>query len=916
MEKKKINYFFTILMFLFFANVSTIFSAVLPANTDIGNQATLKFTNAGGDNEELVSNIVITRVQQVYKVVIVPDRVTTILSGQEAVFSHTVTNEGNGIDTIKLSHSYSSNYVVKFYIDSNSNGVLEENEKGTSITQITNMEAGENKAILVTVQTPIGLSQSVVHNVIVTSLGNDIEQDTAKETINFADYADVTSEKSLSPQSGNSDVDRIVTMYIKIYNSSETNSGEVVLEDILESKFEYVEGSGKWYPHGQSSSQNLTDADGGDPVGINYYVETITNTSEGADDVEDIKKINLTVNSIPGNTNSNGNGGYLQFKVKIPAGTIAGEIPNTATFSFNNGISIISDRKTNTVVYEVLGFIDLTFSGDVIEQASAGETVTFVNTLTNTGNQAEAFNVSLSGGNFPAETIASAKLLKLITTPGQVIDDPDEDEVVQILESNEISDMIDTNNDGIVDTGVIQPGQVVQVLLQLTLTEDIADGTYAINKVGRSVTDSSVNKTVEDRLLTIVEPTVDLTNDFSLSENPQAPGYGKGPENSPVTTLSTTAVQENEDDRTITYTLYANNISEFASDSYDLAAAGDKYFSTEVLSSVSVIFTDENGGVITNTGTLNPGESKKIFMKVVPERYTFARDIDIYVRIKSPTTGASDIKFERLVILPYREIYLSPPTQEGVVIPGGRIGYKIYITNRGNIIEAGRQLSPLYFVTTESDGAWDSKLHWDRNKNGVYNDGYDGYIAYPFAARLDPGETEYRFLVVHAPVTAQKGDVDTTTVTATSPDKYGIPLIINSIEAVTTIITEELEIEKYQSLDGVNYTKNLQNASPGEPIYYKIVTTNVGDAKATSVYIEDEIPMYTTLANVSGSNTPGNNTIPSYVKIDANGNGGNDYNVVETKPNIGKRGTLRADVGELQPNEQAVMYFHVKINEE
>lgn len=915
MEKKKLNHFFTILIFLFFTSAASIFSAVLPANTDIGNQATLKFTNAGGDNEELVSNIVITRVQQVYKVVIVPDRVTKVLSGQEAVFSHTVTNEGNGIDTVLLTHSYPSNYVVKIYLDSNSNGVLESNERSVDITELTNMDLGESRAILVSVKTPIGLTQSVVHNIVVTSEGNANEKDVAKETINFADYADVTSEKSLAPQSGNSDVDRIVTMYIKIFNPSETNSGEVILEDILDGKFEYVSGSGKWYPHGGGSSQGLTDANGGDPVGINYYVETISDLSEGAEDVEDIKKINLTISSIPGNTTGT-SGGFLEFKVKVPAGTISGDIENKATFSFNNGISIIPDRETNTVVYKVLEFIDLTLDGDIIEQASAGETITFVNKLVNTGNKAETFNISLAGGNFPAETLASAKLLKLITTPGQIIDDPDADEVVQILESNEITDMIDTNNDGIVDTGVIQPGEVVQVLLQLTLTDDIADGVYTINKIGTSVSNSSVTETAEDRLLTIVEPTVDLTNDFSLSQNPQAPGYGQGPEFSPVTTLSTTAVQDTEEDRTIVYTLFANNISEFATDNYDLSVAGDRYFSTQVLSSVSVIFTDENGVVITNTGDIAPGQSKKIFMKVIPEQYTFARDINIYVRVKSPVTGASDIKYEKLVILPYREIILSPPIQDGVVIPGGRIAYKIYITNKGNIIEAGRNLSPLYFQTSETQSGWSSKLHYDRNRNGVFNDGYDGFIAYPFAARLDPGETEYRFLVVQAPITAQQGDINFTTVTATSPDKYGIPLIINSIQAETRVITEELEIVKFQSLDGLTYTKNLQNASPGEPIYYKIVTTNVGEATATSVYIEDEIPMYTTLANVNGSNTPGNRAVPSYVKIDENGNGANDYNLVETKPAIGKRGTLRANIGELKPNEQAIMYFHVKIDEE
>nr|WP_307775367.1 hypothetical protein [uncultured Cetobacterium sp.] len=894
---KNIKIFFMI--FFCFFSLKT-YSLVVPANTDIGNQAILKFTNAGGEDQEIVSNIVITRVQQIYLATIDPDRSMKILSGKKAIFSHIVTNRGNGQDSVSISHDYPDEYVVKFYLDINKNGVLDSSEE-IEITSLNNLDVGEERYILVSVQTPINKTSTVVNSVLVTSLGDTSKIDSALETIIYAEYAEVKAIKSLSPQSGEASIDKEVTFYIKIYNEKETTSPDFELKDILDNKFKYVIGSAKWYPFGSTSGISLTDANGGDVNGINYTVLE--------------NEITLAIDEIPGNTTDSSDGGYLEFKVIVPAGTAGGKIENSAMFDYSNGVSNVLDEETNTVVYEVLSFISLTFTGDTIEQAAPGETITFINTLRNTGNSDETFNITLGLGNsnFPVNTKNTYKLLKLERVQGEIIDDPDAEAVVQILESNEVSNLTDTNGDGILDTGMVKAGESIHILLQMTLEETIESSVYTIDKFATSSTTPNIKATATDKLLTILPTTVDLTNDISIFDDPNAPGAGKGPENIPVTTLSTTGVQDDESERTLIYTLYVNNLNEFATENYDLLASSDKYISNPVLTSLNVTFTDESGNEITNTGDIGPNESKKIYMKVIVEKFTYVQEIDVYVQVKSTITGASDIKYEKVVITPYRQIVLSPDFQSGVVIPGGEIAYKVYITNLGNIVEAGRQLSPLTFYTENSLG-FASALHYDRDKNGEYTPGYDGYIAYPFANKLDPGETEYRFLVVKAPKTANRGDINITTVGATSPPKYDVELIINTIQAETKIITEELIVEKMQSLDGENYTKGLQSSSPGEVIYYRIETTNVGEASAQSVYIEDEVPIYTTLENITGSSTPGPKGIPSYSKIDKNGNGSDTYYKVQDIPRLGTRGTLRAEIGELKPDERAVMYFHVRIN--
>ena len=901
----KIRKILMVLFVLFLGNTKLLYSVVPQANTDIGNQAILKYTDASGTDNELTSNIVITRVQQIYKVLITPNRVETVLGGQTATFSHTVTNEGNGTDTINLAHSYQGDYIVKIYLGSG--------ENQTEITSLENMALGESKAILVVVETPIGLSGSVNHNIIATSLGDSNETSVAIETINYSTYASVIGEKSIDISSGDSTIDRVITVSIKLYNSSETNSGEVIVEDILNNRFKYVSGSGKWYPHGGGSYEGLTDATGGDTAGLDYFISNEVTTTEGGFNNETKEKINFTISSIPGNTTNLTSGGYLEFQVKVLAGTSTGTINNSGNFSFNNGVQVIENQETNNVTYSVLAFVNLIFTGDIIDQASAGERIYFVNELKNTGNVDETYNVVLSGGTFPADVLSTAKLIKLITTEDEIISDPNTNEIIQILGSSETTDMIDTNSDGIIDTGSIPAGSIAQILLQLDLSSDIVAGVYTINKTGTSIIDSSKTITVEDKLLTVSEPTVDLTNNFSLSVDPQAPGVGQGPETTPVTTLSTTGIQENTVDRTVIYTLYVNNISSFVTENYDLDTSGDEYFSAPVLSTITIVFTDESGVILTNTGDIAPGNFKKIFMKVTPNRYTLARDVDIYVRVKSSTTGAKDIKHERLTITPYREIVLTLTPETDIVIPGQKVGYYLNIANIGNISEAGGNLSPLYFQKTESQVGWASEVYWDANGNNTY-DSSDGLISVPFASVINPNESEDRFLAVEAPLSAQKDDVNTTILTGTSPDKDGVALIINIVQVSTTVITEDLAVEKFQSLDGIVYTKDLQSAEPGDEIYYKIVITNTGDASATDVFIEDDIPQYTTLENISGNNTPQNKGIPSYAKIDANGNGADNYNLVQTMPSIGSGGLIRAEIGELLPNESAVMYFHVKID--
>nr|WP_307775364.1 hypothetical protein [uncultured Cetobacterium sp.] len=863
-----------------------------PANVDIGNQATLKFISAAGENQEIVSNIVITRIQQIYGVTLDPDRTKTILSGQTADFAHTLTNNGNGIDSFDLTHNYPAGYTVTIFIDENGNGILD-GEETTEVTTVADVEAEGTVDLIVRVVTPTGQTGTLESLVTATSQGDTNQSDSATETIIFTQNAYAEVLKGLSKTSGSGKVDQIVTITLKTANNTPTNASNFVLTDTLDNRFEYVAGSAKWYKHGEVTGNALTDSSDGleGAAGVDFFVSD--------------QLVTLRVPTIPAQTDlSATDGGYLEFQVKVPAGTLVGNISNKAEYQFNDGVEDIPTTDTNTVTYSVLKYVDAEFVGQTIPTANPGETVIFRNVLTNKGNAPETFNLTLdtAASTFPAGSIATAKIL--ILTEGGAYVEP-----------------LDTNNDTIRDSGVLAVNESLEVFLSITLTDDIEDNEYRMTKVATSVYDNAFTVTAPDIVSSIVAPTVDLTNNASVFNasgdiDLTIPGAGRGPEATPVTSVAVTPNGE----KVVNFTLFVNNTSKFISDTFNLAVSTDSNFGSTVLpSGITVEFLDTAETVITDTGLMEPETSKEITAKVTIADGANAGQVKLYFRSKSTTSGAEDIKYDLLTINVTRKVTISPTEQAKSAVPNGRVVYTHIVLNEGNVNEgAGSEngSSDLTLPTSDNAQGYTSAVYFDTNNNGTYDSSIDQLVDFTTIGGLAPDESVTVFVVVSTPTNAQRGDKNTTTISViASLPSYGVTAITNSATDITTIVAEELTIEKFQSLDGVTYTKGVQTANPGEPIYYKIVIQNDGDARATNVAIEDEIPQYTTLANVSGSNEPGINTIPSYEKIGVDGNGSNTYIEVAQKPGIGERGLIRAEVGDLEPGESAALYFHVKIDE-
>lgn len=857
---------------------------VTPAyNTDIGNQATLTYTGVDNEMKIVLSNIVITRIQQLFAVNITPDRTATTYAGQTVIFNHTVTNNGNGPDDILITPPAftGTGYKVTMYLDANNNGQIDTGETAVTTTLGT-IPGNSSVSLLVSVTTPEGTPGNMPPNVgpigvKVMSKGDNSQTSTATETINYTEFAAVSVMKALSVSSGMSDIDRTVDVYFKIGNSTEgTAANTFSLTETLDPNFIYQNGSAKWVDFGQTSETNLPDGGTIGPEG--KKVSLISDSTTGV--------ITLKVQTIPENSPITAKGGYLKFTVKVPAKTPVMTIYNKGSYSYIDapaGSPLSSN--TNTVSYDVLKYVQATFTGMTIENAEQGELLKFRNILKNTANAPETYDLSTYEDLFPAGTQFTITIASNGDAPEDV---EDKDEIIPR----------DTTGDGKPDTGVIGINQSIRVNLYAKLPATAYGTNYSIIKKATSSYNKEYFETATDLVKTVSTVTVDLTNNQSLAQNPNAPGYGKGPEQSAVTQISI------DPGKTGTFELYVNNTSKYVSDDFVLDYSTLPTFANNTLpDGITVKFANAAGAEITRTGPLDPGENLKVVVTVSTASDVLAGTQALYFRAKSAVTGASDIKYDAYTITATRNIAITP-NNNGYTYAGGTVVYSHIVKNNGNVLEGDGVSSTLDLFTTDSLDNWASQIYLDVDGNGVFNPVTDvNFKDFATIGGLKPGQSVGIFVKVIAPITAQTNDKDLTVVNGNlSQGTYPSTPVVTSATDTTTIQSSTLTVEKYQSLDGKTYTKELQFAKPGQKIYYKIVATNTGNVDAKDVIIADNVPQYTSI-----------NAKATYTITPSGGSEGAPK-TAETTPDANGKGSIVAKPGVVQASGKATLYFDVTID--
>lgn len=875
------------------------------ANTIIGNQASATYLDPNGASQLATSNLVQTTVQQVGSFAIdnIGTPSTTVVNtktgaaGTTVYAPHVLTNTGNGTDTfaLRVAAPPSPNGFTKVEVfpDANADGVPD------STTPLCS--AVPSAACELPAQTVVGggsfpfvVAYSIPSTATATTFTSPVAstitatagtpglyahpQVSDVDNVNLTDQAAFNATKSLSvpavswvgganwPTASSSGVRSAAgcaatvaaasapavgcsyTTYTLKFNNTGGAAGTFVMTDTLPSGFTYVAGSAVW---SNAPGAALTDTAGGDAAGIDFKADQAAG------------KLAFVVTGLQSNATQT-----VSFVVLVNSNAVVGTSTTTNTAKYSptapTGTPPTSDNpgapgaSTNPSSYTVLGSFgivvgsatpDVTQSKDAtpgtpnanaqdlttVAAAGASATAKFSQTVFNTGSAADTVNLSAAAaatGGFPAGTI------------------------FRFLAADGLTLLIDTNGDGIVDTGPIDPGSNVKIVLAVTLPANAAPGTagYSAVVTGKSTGNSTKLDATLDTLSAIRDVLVDLTNSANSTGN----DAGAGPSQAPTSTNTTAAGTG-----TI-FTLFVKN-NDTVPNTYSLAASQTNSFPGNLPAGWTVKFVAANAGcagtAVTDTGSVASGAQTHIDACVTPpdsQAPVTAQSIYFQVRstrVTSSGVTAIDTKLDAVTVTSASRLgAILTPNNNGQVAPGGSVVYPHTLTNTGTQSCTGPYTFAATLPDADKTAGWSTALYIDNDGDGQIgaNDslvGTDGQIGTALAA----GASQKLLVKVFAPGGATAGGSDAVTVAVTFPaGSCGKP----SVTDTTTVVTGQMRLVKTQALDtscgttipaASAFSSVVLTAKPGECIVYRVVATNQGVAPVTNMSINDAVPAYTRL---------------------------------------------------------------------
>lgn len=858
------------------------YGAPPPADTPIGNQAKATFSDESGVQREVFSNTVITRVEQIYALVLQQDNTRIATPASMVYFPHTVINRGNGLDSFDLTTALSGVNLlnVRIYPDANQDGLP---DTQIEITQTPAIAAGASYSFVVVGIVPALAAVDSTGGVAVTatSVGNATVSDLNNDTFTVTNNAVLEVTKAINVNTGKPG-DGPITYTLTYSNIGNSAATDVTIKDKIPAGMTYVPGSARW---SRSGSTALTDAGGGDPTGIEYDFG-VTEAGTAIFVIDELVR---------------GESGFVTFDVMIDAGLVPGTLVNVAEYGFDTGTGP-NTRKgpypTNQVDFKVQPVAGVTLTPPAVDHppVDAGAEATWINVVENTGTGPDIFDIIVD----PNHTFPTGTTFLIYQRDGE-------------------TPMVDSNGNGIPDTGILQPGETYEVLLKAKLPSNISGGIapYGVTKSARSTVDPTVSDSGTDRLQGITAATVNLTDTDPIGgANPggidiiSTPAIGNP-------TIRTIAVNPGT---SAVFTLHANNTGP-RPDSYNLLADMSLPFThtSDMLAGWTATFRNSSATVVSNTGVIQGQDSAEFELQVTVPANALPGEYPVFVRILSPVTGAIDhIKYV-VTVNTVRNITLESDNI-GQTFPGGSIEYSHVLTNRGNVVEGnlGGSVVEVALVDSLQAAGFNSIVYYDANDNGVF-DSTDPVLSEQTLADLKPGglgvgESVRLFVKVFAPLGITESATNQTVVTASVT---GLISGINAPAAVvntdtTTIVRGDLVVEKRQAIDAnqdgditggeLPFVQGVLTAPPGAYIIYEIVVTNSGSADATGIVVYDSIPANTTYL---GLGTKGTAVV----------SGGTIDSVQAGSPAAGATGSFQFNVGVLKPQESATIYFGVKIDE-
>ncbi|RYX85270.1 DUF11 domain-containing protein [bacterium] len=830
--------------------------AITKAGSTINNQAIGVYSDGSDVSRNVTSNSVQTVVQPVAFLDLGAPGTKNATIASTVNFTHTITNTGNDTDYFTLSAIDQTgddfNALPTVRADDNGDGIP---DGVLPILRTPSLAPGESYSFVVTgVAAGLLSGQNAKILVRATSHFDSAVTSTNLDTINITTGAQVSVVKSIDKASGapGSGPYTYTLTYSNAGNSAATN---LTINDLLLPGLSYIPGSGRWSTSGATP---LTDAVAGDPSGINYSYGTLTPT------------VSAVIASVPANST-----GRFTFQVNLDNNLLPGLLGNVALYSYNDGLNLINLTPTNTVNLSITQLGSFSFAGATIPSASLGSNVDFPNVITNTSTGNDTFDITLAPGTFPLGT--TFQLMR--GTTGNLVP------------------MTDTNGNGIPDTGPVAPGANFTVTLRASLpTASLTSGPFSITKIATSSVSPLVIHTATDTLTSASGGSVDLTNDAAGNL-----GAGAGPEATPVTLLNANIGS------TQRFTLYVKNTGTIPDSFALLASATTSFAGLELPSGFTVVFKNDAGGIMTNTGLIPAGGTVKVNADVFVPLTAALGQQNIYFRVLSLLTGATDTKLDAINVGGLRSLALGP-NGVGQAYPGNATVFTHTLTNTGVLGEGGL-LSNIALSTTNSQSGFSSVVYRDANGNGTLDESDPVVTEFSGLLGLLPGTSATLFVKVYAPAGTDLGTVNATTLTATTTGGVGtVPAVVTVLDS-TTVIAGQIRMEKSQALStggALTYSVNriTTGAKPGAVIRYRIIATNTGTGPATGFVITDAIPAFTAYDQGDGTQTG--------VGV-AGWTDGTTFHLADTPLANGATGTLNFTIGTLAPGQSVTITFGVKI---
>lgn len=811
-----------------------VYSAVAPsAGSIISNMAVGEYKEEGSTAVQTSrSNLVQTTIIPVYAFTLQADRSIQASAGQTVYFSHELSNTGNTTDSYAVSvanlGSDSFDYAnLQVYLDVNRDGIPD----GVPVSSYS-LASGDSVALIIKGDIPAGASLNQSGRVELKAVSaTNSNQMVNTDVASVSDKAAILVRKAFSV----SDVvqNDIVTVRLDYQNNGASASGQVELTDVLDpTQLSYQAGSENW------NGVAVNPASGSnDPAGINYYLDGNT--------------LRVFLSTVPANS-----AGYVQFNVRVNR-AIAGQIPNTVPISYdddNNNATPNILTSSNTAVLTVkpqyaveINGISTSASNAAVDNlvvapaVAAGAEVRFSNYVWNTGNTQDRFNLTFTSDGLPA--------------PHQI----------EFYRADGITPLLDSNGDGIPDTGLLQPGEKLNIVVKARMPASYADtssNNYSVFPQAQSIGDSSKLDTVEDRTSLIVTDNnrlVDLSNRPETSNN----GLGNGNVDNGGAAWKTLngnsggivvfPLNVKHTGTATSYVLSADADGNFASLNLPAGVSSVKFYAAAA-ADCSV-----RGAEIGSTRLLSDGE-EQLYCAVVQlaPQAAAATGLPIYFRVSAATyvssNNSSNPGFDTIKdaisisSLNSTGVVVLEPDLRGQIAPNGTIVYTHTLSNNSTL-----PLGAAYHFSTSNDRAnFNTTLYYDANDNGVFevSDPLISNLSTLPGGQLAAGAQIRLFAKVQNTAYSGVGVVNTTLISLLD----GANATVDSVTDITTISDTQIRLTKLQAKDdacdgtpdGAFTTATLTiGRNPdgsGQCVLYRLIVQNQGALDIAAFTFRDTTP--------------------------------------------------------------------------